>query len=74
MHRLNSVVDEAIKVLVDDLEHELKAIETHPGHQLHDAMIHEVRETITALSEAIHIKYHMGWIEKEQHSNPHNPY
>jgi hypothetical protein len=75
MHRLSDVVDRACTVLIDDLELELEKLKScHHMNPCHDAMIHEVRETLDALGDAIHIKYHMGWLEPKASMNPHNPY
>lgn len=73
MHRLGSLVDEAIVVLLDDLEQELAGIK-HLSYTSHDRMIHEVRETLDAIGDAVHIKYHMGWLEDSKPGIKHNPY
>jgi len=67
MHRLSSLVDEAISEMLDDLERDLAEHKAHRG-----PLRPRVHDTVNALSEAVHIKYHMGWIGKDGHHDQHH--
>jgi len=69
MDRLAMIVEEAMVVLEADLVCELKRADCCHG-EVHDCIIHEIRETCDALKDLVCIKHYMGWLGKPSH----NPY
>ena len=69
MDRLKHLVNEAIEVLECDLMYELKKAGCCHG-EVHDCIIHEIRETVDALEDCICIKHYCGWLKEPCH----NPY
>ena len=69
--KLKHLLDEAIEVLENDLECELYKARECCCKEVPDCIVHEIREALDAIEDALCIKKMMGWAH-DAHGHPHD--